>query len=141
MRHLIAILFIAICASTQAQNPDLDIDHKKDQQTDTTAFVLLTEAIVKPESMWSRRSQKRYGRLKRKVVKVYPYAKAAGDIMKSVDAELRAMDHKKDRKKYLKAAEADLKTQFEGELKSLTMSEGVILIKLIDRETGDCSYE
>jgi hypothetical protein len=76
-----------------------------------------------------------------KVVKVYPYAKAAGDVMEQYAAHLNTLEDKKEQRIFLKKAEEELKRQFEGELKQMTVSEGVILIKLIDRETGDSSYE
>lgn len=126
---------------TNAQLNHSAAQYEYEQEMDSIALVLLSEAIIQPDTWWTKRSQKRYGRLKRKVVKVYPYAKAAGNVMQSVDAELQELCSNKDRRKFLKNAEEDLKIQFEGELKSLTMSEGVILIKLIDRETSDCSYE
>lgn len=140
MRYLIVILFVVFTGHLLAQNVSASNSELISNQ-DSLTYVLLTEAVVQPNTWWTRRTKKRYGRLKKKVVKVYPYAKAAGDVMRSIDAELQSFDHKKDRKKFLKGAEDDLKTQFEGELKSLTMSEGIILIKLIDRETGNCSYE
>ena len=50
------------------------------------------------------------------------------------------MKNEKERKAHVKATEAELKRAFEGQLKELTVKEGIILIKLIDRETGDSSY-
>ncbi|NQX93033.1 MAG: DUF4294 domain-containing protein, partial [Flavobacteriales bacterium] len=108
---------------------------------DTAIVVSIEEAVIETEAKRSAREQRKYSRLKRKVQKVYPYAKAAGDLMKELDQEIRHIHSEKERKRFLKAAEKELKSQFEGELKALTMSEGIILIKLIDRETGDCSYE
>ena len=38
-------------------------------------------------------------------------------------------------------AEAELRAEFEAEVKDLTISQGRILVKLIDRQTGETSYE
>ena len=110
---------------------------------DTIIQVSIGEAVVASEESTKNRLRRwrRNSRLKRKVVKVYPYAYAAGQIMKKVEDELEFIKDKKQKKTFLKEAESRLKMQFEGDLRALTVSEGVILIKLIDRETGDCSYE
>ena len=47
----------------------------------------------------------------------------------------------KKRKEFINEAEKELRNQFEDELKGLTITQGRILIKLIDRETGETSYE
>lgn len=111
--------------------------------SDTIIQVSIPAAVITTEETAQNRSRRwrRNARLKKKVVKVYPYACAAGQIMQEVEAELETIEGTKEKKAFLKEAESKLKTQFEGELRALTVSEGVILIKLIDRETGDCSYE
>ena len=54
--------------------------------------------------------------------------------------ELEEVESEKEKKEFYRAIEAELKEEFEGELRKLTISEGRILIKLIDRETGNTSY-
>lgn len=108
---------------------------------DTMMVVNLGEAVVSEKGKYSRRYMQRYYRMEQKVLKVYPYAKAAGDLMKKYEAELLRMKSEKERKKYLKQAEEELKAEFEGDIRDMTISEGMILIKLIDRETGENSYE
>jgi hypothetical protein len=58
-----------------------------------------------------------------------------------LDEELSQIKGKKARKKFIDDVEDELREEFEDELKGLTISQGRILIKLIDRETGDTSYE
>lgn len=89
----------------------------------------------------SKRHQRQMDRLSRRVVKVYPYAKVAGDLMQEYDRQLSLMTHEKDRKAYLKVAEDELKAEFEGEITNMSVNDGLVLIKLIDRETGDTSFE
>ena len=108
---------------------------------DTIAVVMLGEVAVAEEFRRSKKYYRRYNRLEPKVIKTYPYAKAAGELMRQYDAELAKIKGEKERKAFIKQAEQELKNQFEGDLKEMTVSEGMILIRLIDRETGDTSYE
>lgn len=89
----------------------------------------------------SKRYQRKWNRLMKRVVKVYPYARVAGELMNEYDRQLSELKTKKQRKDYLDMAEEELKREFEGEIRDMTVSEGFILIKLIDRETGNTSYE
>jgi len=61
--------------------------------------------------------------------------------LKEYDQLLSQFSNENEKKKYMKRAEKQLKEEFGGELKQLTMSQGRILIKLIDRETGQTSYD
>lgn len=109
---------------------------------DTLAVVNLGAAyIAGPKVFKSAREERKYNRTRARVIKVYPYAKAAGELMHAYEAELQALKTEKERRKYLDKAEEELKQKFEGDIQDMTVSEGVILIKLIDRETGDTSYE
>ena len=82
----------------------------------------------------------RWERLKRNVKKVYPYAVTARLRMEEYNNQLAAVKNKKQKKVYLKEAEEKLKAEFEDDIKNMTVTQGVILIKLIDRETGNSSY-
>ena len=97
--------------------------------------------ITAPRVFKNDQERRKYGRLKRYVVKVYPYAEVAGEMLQHFDDTLRSIKSEKRRKKYLKKVEEELKAEFEGELKKLTIKQGIILVKLIDRETGNTSYE
>jgi hypothetical protein len=108
---------------------------------DTLVVVTLDPAMVAgPKVFKSERERRKYHRLEKKVVKVYPYAYAAGVLMKEYEDQMMAMSSDRERKHFLKQAEEALKLQFEGEIRNMTVSEGVLLIKLIDRQTGDTSY-
>ena len=109
---------------------------------DTLPVITLEETVVSSRRFYkSKRYQRTYGRIKKKVVKVYPYATITRDLLEQYDKELAEINTKAGKKAYLKNAEDELKAEFEGEITRLTRSEGKILIKLIDRETGDSSYE
>lgn len=85
--------------------------------------------------------QARFNQLKRNVIIVYPYAKAAGDLFRDINEQLAHMDKKKERKKYVKEREKELDQLYENSLKNLTVTQGDILVKLISRETGISVYD
>lgn len=98
------------------------------------------EVIEQMPRKWRRR-RARYNRLKHNVYKVYPYATAAAIILKDVDSTLLTFgDDKRARKNYLNDIEAQLKAEFKGEISDLTVSQGHVLVKLIDRQTGKSCY-
>jgi hypothetical protein len=83
----------------------------------------------------------RYLKLKRDVLRAYPYAKLAANTLREINDSLATLHKPKQRKKYIKQSEARLKAQFEKDLRRLSVSQGRILLKLVNRETGDTSYE
>lgn len=87
------------------------------------------------------RKRAKYDRLKYNIYKVYPYALVAADILKDVDSVLLALgDDKKAKRKYLDKIEDQLKAEFKGEISDMTISQGHVLVKLIDRQTGKSCY-
>ncbi len=83
----------------------------------------------------------RYNKLVRNVKKVYPYAKLAGDLLNQYSAQLDTMKSEKEKKKYLKQVEDELKAKYMGVLSDFTITQGIILVKLVDRQTSRTSYE
>lgn len=97
--------------------------------------------FVKRPAFKSKRKRKKYHRLERKVKKVYPYAQLAATKLKEYENELAHVSDERERRKIMKKVETALKEQYGEELKNLTVSQGKILLKLIDRQTGRTSYE
>lgn len=78
-------------------------------------------------------------RLRYNVYKVYPYAVTAAFVLDKVDKETAIRTKKRDRKTYLKQVEKEMNDKFKDQLKNLSMTQGQILVKLINRQTGrDC---
>ena len=77
----------------------------------------------------------------RNIKKAYPYARLAGKELKELDDHLARLDNEKEQKAYINQAEKEIMDQFEKEVKKLTVTQGIILVKLIDRETGRTSYQ
>jgi hypothetical protein len=112
---------------------------------DTVPVVDLPVCIVgkysKPLKFKNKKKQRRYNRLEHYVKKVYPYAQLAASKLKEYEGELATLHTEKERRKVMKKVEKALKDQYGDELKKLTVSQGKILLKLIDRQTGRTSYE
>lgn len=105
-------------------------------------LVMATHAPIEITAKVKNRHKKsQYDRLQAKVIKVYPYAKAAGDVMRMYEQVCVNITDEKEQRRLLDLAEDEMKRQFESDLKNLTVSEGVILIKLIDRQTGNTSFK
>ena len=83
----------------------------------------------------------RYLRLRYNVIKVMPYARYAQRRYAKLYEDLAETSGKREQRRLVKACEAEIKDMFNREVKKLTISQGEILIKLIDRQTGSSSYE
>lgn len=109
---------------------------------DTIPYIYLpTINIFAARVFKSKRDQIKYTKLRRDVTKVWPYAKLAGEMFTKLDKELKMTDDKRVQKALVDKTEKEIKEKFEDELKKLTMTQGRILIKLIDRQTGNTSYQ
>jgi hypothetical protein len=96
-------------------------------------------AFIKQQREANLQKDRELALLRYNVYKAYPYALIAANVIKNVDEELAKLPNRKAEKIYLKKVEAELKSKFKGQLENLTMSQGAILVKLINRETGkDC---
>ena len=83
----------------------------------------------------------KYFILKRRVLKVYPYALVAKIKLQSIQKGLDSIPKRRHKKRYTKEVAKWVKEEYADKLKNLTMSEGKILVKLIYRETNTTSYE
>jgi hypothetical protein len=109
---------------------------------DTIPSIRLPEVWIYAEYGYKNKKQyEAWTRTKYNVKKVYPYAILAAAKLKEYNRILEKMPDEKTRKAYMKTVEKELKAEFEEPLKNLTMTQGKILLKLIDRETGNTSFE
>ena len=101
----------------------------------------LKEVVVyKPVIFADNQERLDYFVLKRKVLKVYPYAKMASERLAKLNDRLNKIKSKRKKKKYTKMLEKFLQEELTAELKKLTRTEGQILVKLIYRETGSTAF-
>lgn len=80
-------------------------------------------------------------RLRNAVFVTYPYARIAGMTINDINTQLTPIKSKKERKAYIKSREKELKSQFSDPLSNLSVYQGKILMKLINRQTGNNCYE
>jgi hypothetical protein len=80
-------------------------------------------------------------RLRNAVYVTYPYARTAGYLMNDINARITQMNSKKEKKAYIKSREKELKDQFADPLSNLSVYQGKVLMKLINRQTGNNCYE
>ena len=96
--------------------------------------------IYKPINLETNEDLVMYYTLKRKTLKVYPYAKMASERLTKLNSRLTKIKSKRKKKKYTRMLEKFLQDELTAELKRLTRTEGQILVKLIHRETGITAY-
>jgi hypothetical protein len=89
----------------------------------------------------SELERRKYLILRRKTLKVYPYAKLASDRLVELNSRLDQIKTKRDRKRYTKMVQNYIENEFSAELKKLTRTEGQILVKLVHRQTGVTTFE
>jgi len=112
------------------------------QGNDTLFIANLDEAVIQPRTNKpTNRDMRQYRRLVYNVKKVYPYAKLAGEKFGDVNAHMQTLKTGREQRAYIKQVEKEIISQYEGDLKDLTITQGRILIKLIDRETSHTSYD
>jgi hypothetical protein len=112
------------------------------QNGDTLYVSSLEEAVIQPRKKSAvAREMRQNRRLIYNVKAVYPYAKLAGAKFGEVNTHMQSLKTGKEQREYLKQVEKEILEQYEGDLKNLTLTQGRILIKLIDRETSQTSYE
>ena len=83
----------------------------------------------------------KWTRLRNAIYVTYPYAMRAGVIMNDINLKLASVTDRSDRKKYIKTREKELKKEFTDPLTNLSVYQGKVLMKLINRETGNDCYE
>lgn len=140
------ILSIAIAAtfSAHAQEKADTITQRSNvlvYGSDTLPIIHIPELQIHDLSQYNYLKSRKYRRTIRNVKRAYPYAVIARDRLKDLDHTLASMKNDKQRKTYMKEQEKLIMDEFESQVRKLTLSQGMILVKLIDRETGDTSYE
>jgi hypothetical protein len=107
----------------------------------TMPEVEIKEVTVYAHPRFPRKSDfRKYERLIYNLKKVYPYAVIVRKRLSRVDADMQNIDNEDGRKEYLKKVEKDVFAEYEGAVRDMTITQGRLLIKLIDRETQNTSY-
>ena len=144
MKRLLLFTFFFILQNITGQN-NTEIDENYIQIKGDTIIkgsIQLNEVILLPKAPYKNSDEIRnYLILKRKVLKVYPYAVLASKRLDSLNKRLNRLDTRYKKKRYTKQIQKYLENEFTEELKKLKQSEGRVLIKLVDRQIGFSTYE
>ncbi|HZE84102.1 MAG TPA: DUF4294 domain-containing protein [Puia sp.] len=97
--------------------------------------------VTAPMTPAMRRRVEEWTRLRNAVYVTYPFARKAGIIMNEMNAKLATITSEGERKAYIKSREKDLKREFADPLEKLSVYQGRILMKLINRQTGNNCYD
>jgi hypothetical protein len=101
----------------------------------------IKEVTIHARSERERRSEyRRYEKLVSNIKKVYPYALIVRSMLSEVNEGLKNIPDDRNRKKYLRDVEKEVFSKYQGDIEKMTISQGRLLIKLIDRETENTSY-
>ncbi len=104
--------------------------------------IKLKSVIIFPELKFkSKRDYLKYKKLIRNVKKVYPYARYAARKLEYFEKKMQGIKSESKRNIYMKKANKVMKKRFDKPIRNMTRSQGRLLVKLIDRETGSTSYE
>jgi hypothetical protein len=108
---------------------------------DTMTYAQLDMVTVFGEmSPEQRKAKQKWTRLRNAVYVTYPYAKKASYIINDVNKQLMVIKDPIARKKYLSSREKELKKEFTAPLTALSVYQGKVLMKLINRETSNSCY-
>ena len=149
MKKYINILFLVVFAfKIQAAVPTYSeklggyLLNSEIYKGDTIAVVELREVpIFPPAKFKNKKTEKFYWKTVRDVKKVYPYMKFIGTEYKRINAICDTISDPKEKKKYMKMYEKQLLAEYKPVMKTFTLSQGKMLIKLIDRELEATSYD
>lgn len=137
---LLTTMFVGALQSVAQHKPTYIMQYIV-EGNDTILIDSLPEVIVMPRRTFaSKKEYREFYRLVYNLKKVYPYAQTAKRKLSDINKRYVELP-KKQRKAYLKQFEKELFAEFEAPLRKLTRSQGRMLIKLINRETGETSYE
>lgn len=110
--------------------------------TDTVGMVFLRELYVYPPMRFKNKRQERfYWRTVRDVKKTLPYAKLIAYEMHKTDSILLTIGDDKEQKAYMRKYERQLFRKYEKSFRGMTARQGFMLMKLVDRECNQTSYE
>lgn len=132
--------FLAAAQSVAGQQV-LDVNSVKATKDTSLHFDLNPIDIFPDKKDLSPKKQREYSLLEIKIRKVYPMAKVAAVRLAEYNHVYTSFRTERERKNYVKGVEKQLFAEFEDTLKTMKVSEGRILIKLLDRQTGNTSYE
>ncbi len=140
MKNIGYLLILVFSISFTAQAQKLKVFPGVIVGRDTMADIYLKDVyILAFKKGTSAREQRRKTKLFNNVMKVYPYARSAAKTLEEYDKMLAGLPERK-QKALMKEAEKNIRNQYAAEIEKMTFTQGIILLKLVDRETGKTTY-
>lgn len=139
--HILFVwILIPLLSSIKAQ--DNTADSQQYIKVDTSVHKILPEIQVRPTPKFkSKRIERKYWRLVRDIKKTLPYANQISAMVIAANDTLKTLENDKEKRKYLKAKEKELLSDYDKPMRNLTLNQGRLLIKLVDRNCSETSYE
>ena len=116
--------------------------HRISETGDTMIFLVFNEITIYPPLKFKNKKQEEfYWRTLRDVKKALPYAKLICETLTETYEYIETFPTQKERERYLKEMETEVFNQYKPVLKQFTKRQAKILVKLIQRETNQSSYD
>ena len=146
LKHLmlLVVIFIADKKITQAQTGMLDTlrTYAVVYNGDTIeAKTLYNFAVYTRIANANMETRAKMTRLRNAIIVTFPYAMRSGLILNDINAKLEGVTDNSARKDYIKTREKELKKEFTDPLSNLSIYQGKVLMKLINRQTGNNCYD
>ena len=147
-KHIICLVLLVFITTTSIQAQTRGpLDTLRVHAFITPEGDTIPESVLPPVEVYAKLTGqwKNYWadwtRLRNAVYVTYPYAIAASRIMNQVNAQLNGVTDKKKRRLIIRSREKELKKEFTDQLVKLSVYQGKVLMKLINRQTGNNCYE
>jgi hypothetical protein len=141
---ILLVIFIAVKNTVHAQTGinDTLVRYAVVYNGDTIeAKTLYNVEVLSRVSNANMEMRAKMTRLRNAIIVTYPYAMRSGLILNDMNAKLAGITDQSDRKEYIKSREKELKKEFSDPLSNLSIYQGKVLMKLINRQTGNNCYD
>ncbi len=137
---VLAVLLFPVSAAVAQQSENDTIRLGATVENGITYPMILLNEVDAISTYLDAAERIRRDKLRRDIFVVYPYALTAATVFNDINANLNQLDRRKDRRRYLKEIDKSLDRTFKEPLKNLTIDQGHVLIKLVNRQTGVNCY-
>jgi len=141
LRYIFIVFPILLFAQIAPETKESPYEGFIFYEGDSIPTVELEEVVLLDKLKFGNNEDRvRYLILRRKTLKVYPYAKLAADRLDSLNSRLALMQKRRDKNRYTRMIQKYIEGEFSEKLKKFTRTEGQILVKLIHRQTGATTF-
>ncbi|WP_207532599.1 DUF4294 domain-containing protein [Desertivirga arenae] len=135
-------LYAQFDPKAKGENDTIRVAITRTDNGEVMPWIVLREVPIRAFRTYpSAEARMQFNRLRYNVLKVMPYAVFARERYRRLNEQLAVTPNKREQRRLVKACEKEIKDMFNREVKNMSISQGEILIKLIDRETGRTTYE